>query len=60
MVVYGSDVDQVKDILQSIAINNKDVLDNPDPGFDLENLPIPVLGLNYYFGYLNQRLAVGL
>ena len=31
MVVYGSDVDQVKDILQSIAINNKDVLDNPDP-----------------------------
>jgi len=30
-VAYGSDVDQVKDILQSIAINNKDVLDNPDP-----------------------------
>ena len=30
-VAYGSDVDQVKDILQSIAINNKDVLDNPNP-----------------------------
>ena len=30
-VAYGSDVDQVKDILQSIAINNKDILDNPDP-----------------------------
>jgi len=30
-VAYGSDVDQVKDILQSIAINNKDVLYNPDP-----------------------------
>ena len=30
-VAYGSDVDQVKDILQSIAINNKFVLDNPDP-----------------------------
>ena len=30
-VAYGSDVHQVKDILQSIAINNKDVLDNPDP-----------------------------
>tara|TARA_B100001250_G_scaffold352962_1_gene326025 strand:+ start:1004 stop:2059 length:1056 start_codon:yes stop_codon:yes gene_type:complete len=30
-VAYGSDVDQVKEILQSIATNNKDVLDNPYP-----------------------------
>ena len=30
-VAYGSDVDQVKNILKSIALANDSVLDNPDP-----------------------------
>jgi len=30
-VAYGSDVDQVKDILKSIASANENVLDDPDP-----------------------------
>ena len=31
MVAYGSDIDEVKDVLKEIALNNSNVLKEPEP-----------------------------
>ena len=55
-VAYGSDVDQVKNILKSIALLMIACWIVQIPECDLESLQSQESkGLNYYFGYLNQK-----